>query len=98
MNGGQPALLPAGESCERDWDFIAEQPAPAPHLAHLEGCAALCVTRGSLQEGVRVHLTQSAFKVVLQKSIPPQIRQPILHISNSKGEVDGFAGELTFAE
>ena len=25
----------------RDWYFIAEQPAPAPHLAHLEGCAAL---------------------------------------------------------
>jgi len=25
----------------RDWCFIAEQPAPAPHLAHPEGCAAL---------------------------------------------------------
>jgi len=25
----------------RDWYFIAEQPAPAPHLAHLEACAAL---------------------------------------------------------
>jgi len=25
----------------RDWYFIAEQPAPAPHLAHPEGCAAL---------------------------------------------------------
>ena len=24
-----------------DWYFIAEQPAPAPHLAHPEGCAAL---------------------------------------------------------
>jgi len=26
---------------QRDWHFIAEQPAPAPHLAHPEGCAAL---------------------------------------------------------
>ena len=26
---------------QRDWHFIAEQSAPAPHLAHPEGCAAL---------------------------------------------------------
>ena len=26
---------------QRDWYFIAEQPAPAPHLAHPRGCAAL---------------------------------------------------------
>jgi len=25
----------------REWYFIAEKPAPAPHLAHPEGCAAL---------------------------------------------------------
>ena len=29
------------QGVERDWYFIAEQPAPAPHLAHPEGCAAL---------------------------------------------------------
>ena len=28
---------------QRDWYFIAEQPAPAPHLAHPEGCAALLI-------------------------------------------------------
>ena len=28
-------------ACLRDWYFIAEQPAPAPHRAHLEGCATL---------------------------------------------------------
>jgi hypothetical protein len=28
---------------ERGWYFIAEQPAPAPHLARPEGCAALCI-------------------------------------------------------
>ena len=31
--------------------------------------------------------------VVLHKSTPPQIRQLVLHISNSKGYVDGFVGE-----
>ena len=30
-----------GEEGEKDWYFVAEQPAPAPHLAHPEGCAAL---------------------------------------------------------
>ena len=38
------------------------------------------------------------FKVVLQKSIPAQIRQLILYISNSKGQVDEFVGELTSAK
>ena len=28
-------------ACQRDWYVIAEQPEPAPPLAHLEGCAAL---------------------------------------------------------
>ena len=43
------------------------------------------------------YLTQ-CFKVVLQRSIPTQIRQLILCISNIKGLVDGFVGELTFAK
>ena len=34
-------LLELAASSSRDWYFIAEQPAPAPHLAHPEGCAAL---------------------------------------------------------
>ena len=49
----------------------------------------------------RFFLTQSVYKVVLQKSIPAQIRQLILdyyYISNNKGYVDGFVGELTFAK
>ena len=41
-----------------------------------------------------VYLTQSVFKCVLQKSIPTQIRQPILYLSNSKRLVDGFVGGL----
>ena len=36
--------------------------------------------------------------VVLQKSIPAQIRQLIFHISDDKGQVDGFVRELTFAK
>ena len=28
---------------ERDWYLVAEQPAPAPHLAHPKDCAALRV-------------------------------------------------------
>ena len=33
-----------------------------------------------------------------QKSIPAQIRQRILYISNDEGYVDGFVQELTFAK
>ena len=38
------ALVPSGSWRQvrpRDRCFVAEQPAPAPHLAHPEGCAAL---------------------------------------------------------
>ena len=47
---------------------------------------------------LRSHLTQSAFQVVSQKSIPTQIRPLILHISDSQGKVEGFVGELTYAK
>jgi hypothetical protein len=39
------------------------------------------------------YLTESVSKVVLQKSIPVKMLQLILHISNSKGQVDGFVRE-----
>ena len=48
-------------------------------------------------ERVPLYLTQSVFKDDLQKSIPTQLRQLILYISNRKGYVDGFVGELTSA-
>ena len=38
------------------------------------------------------------FRNRLQKSIPTQIRQLILYISNSEGYVDGFVGEWTCAK
>jgi len=34
---------------------------------------------------MHVYLSESVYKVVLQKSIPAQIRQLILYISNNKG-------------
>jgi hypothetical protein len=43
-------------------------------------------------------LTETADKVVLQESIPAQIRQLVLHIRNCKGQVDEFVWELTLAE
>ena len=44
------------------------------------------------------YITQLFFKVVLQKSIPTQIRQLILYITYSKGCLDGFVGESTSAK
>jgi len=43
-------------------------------------------------------LAPNGFRVVFQKSIPPQIRQLILYISNSEGSVDGFVWDVTSAD
>jgi len=37
----QGGLIAVSDPCERDWYFIAKRSAPAPHLAHPEGYAAL---------------------------------------------------------
>ena len=42
-------------------------------------------------------LTEGLYKVVLHESIPAQIRQLNLYVSNDKGYVDEFVRELTFA-
>ena len=42
-----------------------------------------------------LHLAESVYEVVLQKSIPAQIRHLILSISKNKGQVDDFLRELT---
>ena len=47
---------------------------------------------GGLRALVNTFLTQSFFEVVWQKSIPTQIRQLILYISNE------FVWELTFTK
>ena len=48
--------------------------------------------------GLRVDLTSSVLRDISQKSIPTQIRQLILYISNIEGQVDGFVGVLTSAK
>jgi len=40
----------------RDWYCIAEQPAPAPHLSHPEGCAVAGATKGSISAAERAAL------------------------------------------
>ena len=66
---------------QRDLYFIAEQPAPAPHLAHPEGCAALRivlvtvprVSRSCEQflDGFDLHLLylEQTFRVHLEQEI-----------------------------
>ena len=44
------------------------------------------------------YLTESVYKVVLQKSIPTQIRPLILVISNNEGQSDGSVREFTFPQ
>ena len=44
------------------------------------------------------YLSKSVFKIILQKSIPPQIRQLNLDDYVYKEQVDGFVRELTFAK
>ena len=51
-----------------------------------------------LGASLQTYLTESAHKVVLQKSIPAQIRQLILYIYDDEGQVDGFVREPTFAK
>jgi len=46
----------------------------------------------------KLYLTEGVFQIVLERSVPTQIRQLIIHISNSKGSVDEFLGVLTSAK
>ena len=45
--------------------------------------------RGGVLRGRRCYLTSSILKFALQKSIPTQICQLVLYVSNSNGYVDG---------
>ena len=63
----------------------------------VQGRAALFVAgtlSGPNTQSLQPCLTQSVFILVSQKSIPTQIRQLVLYLSNSKGAVDGYV-ELT---
>jgi hypothetical protein len=50
-----------------------------------------------LQAGLLSYLTKIGFKVVMQKSVSTKIRQIILYISDSKGQIDEFVGGVTVA-
>ena len=43
------------------------------------------VAGGGEALGQHAYLTHTVYEVVLQKSTPVQIRQPIIYISNNKG-------------
>ena len=58
--------------------------------------ARRAVEASGLSHPVPAYLTQSVFKVVLQKSIPTRIRQLVIYISSCKGKVDDFVEELTY--
>ena len=58
-------------------------------------CEPNCPTWFRLVQVLHFYLTERVNKVVLQMSIPAQIRQLIFYISNNKGQVDGFVRELT---
>ena len=61
--------------------------------------ALVCLSKSVLAKvGSCAYLTESVDKVVSQKSIPAQIRQLSLYMSNNKGPVDGVVRELTFAK
>ena len=55
------------------------------------------ISQGSKRDEGFNSIYKSVDEVVLQRSIPAQIRQIIFYISNDKGSVDGFVQELTFA-
>ena len=54
--------------------------------------------RGGAPPPPHLYLPECVYIVVLQKPIPAQICQPILHISNNKRQVDGFVLELILAK
>ena len=71
-------------------------PQHVPDAKSLQSISVVAAQRPTDTQRVLSYLTHSVFKGVLQKST--QIRQFILYISNSKGLVDGFVGELTSAK
>ena len=66
--------------------------------ALLQSMPAAATPPAASRPAVHFYLTQSVFKVVSQMSIPRQIRQLILYISNSKESVDESVEELTSAK
>ena len=55
-------------------------------------------SEASFRAAARSCLTESVYNVVLQKSIPAQIRRCHLHVSDDRVQVGGFVGGLTSAK
>jgi hypothetical protein len=51
-----------------------------------------------IPEGSQPHLTESVYKIVLQKSTPVQIRQFISYVCDNEGRVDEFVRRMIFAK
>jgi hypothetical protein len=51
-----------------------------------------------VEDACTYFISQKVSLKLLKKSIPAQIRQVILYISDNKGQVDGFVRKLTFAK
>jgi hypothetical protein len=60
--------------------------------------AHAAATRTSPENETRLYLTESAYKVALQKSIPAHIRQLILYYHQNEEKVNGFVRGLAFAK
>jgi len=80
---------PVPQAHGRDWYFIAEQPVPALHLAHLEGCAALrivlvtvprvCRSCDHFPDGFDLHLVPMHSKQRGFRLQPPESSSRHLH-------------------
>ena len=78
----------------------AEDAQGTPTQSHISPSILLYEDMISLLAGGRVgvDLTECVCKVVLQRSTPPQIRQPILYYYQYKEHVDQFVWALNFAQ
>ena len=57
-----PPLPPQATGPQRNRYLFAEQPAPAQHIAHLEGCAALRIVLVTVPTGPQHHSIQGSGK------------------------------------
>jgi len=75
---------------ERDWYFIAEQPAPAPHLAHPEGCALRIVTVPRVSRSCE-HFPDG-FDLIVPSTLDAQVVFPVVWDSNFRRSVAACRG------
>ena len=87
-------IVPPPARHPEDWYFIAEQPAPAPHLAHPEEFAALCIVLVTV-----LHVSSSCeYFSGWIRSPPPTLSHPLLapHPSPPTPPVSSTVGQANF--